>query len=182
MSFRATETIHAGRAFRVTARARRGPFTARVEDSYESGQARSHVRLGLIPVRSQHHADLARSGRGRLVVESTWLPSAFLPSLGARWHEDAEGDHVTIPIDGEDVRATIDVGPHGEMAGLHLLRWSDFTADGRYGWVPFSAWASAHRSFNGYTIPSDITASWGVGTDREFAFFHATVENVRFSP
>lgn len=183
MAFRATETIHAGRSFRVTASARRGPFAATIEDSYQDGQARSRVRaLGLIPVRSQHGADLARSARGRLVVESTWLPSAFLPSLGAKWSQDAEGDHVAIPIDGDDVQATIHVGPHGEMAGLHLLRWSNVTADGRYGWVPFSARASAHRRFSGYTIPSDITASWGAGTDHEFEFFHATVENVRFSP
>ncbi|MDR0342486.1 MAG: hypothetical protein LBI49_05100, partial [Nocardiopsaceae bacterium] len=86
LPFQATETIHAGRSFRVTARARRGPLTAVVADSYRAGQARSQVRaFGVIPVRVRRGADLARSARGRLVAESVWLPPAFLPGHRVRW-------------------------------------------------------------------------------------------------
>lgn len=54
MPFRATETIHAGCSFRVTANARRGPIRATIEDTYDSTGARARVHaFGIIPVRSQ---------------------------------------------------------------------------------------------------------------------------------
>nr|WP_218160442.1 DUF6544 family protein [Amycolatopsis marina] len=181
MPFRATETIHAGRSYRVTAHARRGPLRAKIEDTYDAGRARSRVRvLGIIPVRSQDGADLVRSARGRLVVESTWLPSAYLPAYGTRWSAGDDGENITVPIDGEDIEAVLHLGAEGELVELRLLRWSNLTEDGRYGWVPFSAKVHAHRSFDGYTIPSDIRASWATGTEREFEFFHATVEHAQF--
>lgn len=183
MPFHATETIQAGRSYRVIARARQGPLWATVHDSYQRGHARSRLlAFGIIPVRSGRGADVDRSARGRLVVESTWLPSTFLPAYGATW-SDGEGFlHVTVPVDGEQVRATMSLGHDGELVELTLLRWSDLTEDGTYGWVPFAARVTAHRTFNGITIPSTITATWAAGTEREFDFFHASVDDARFTP
>jgi hypothetical protein len=181
MPFRATETIKAGCSFRVTAQARRGPMRATIADTYDSTGARARVHaFGVIPVRSQSGPDLTRSARGRLVVESTWLPSAFLPVNGVRWQAGRPGEKVTVPVHGDTVEAILRLGPDGELAALQLQRWSNFTDDGHFGWVPFSATATAQRTFGGYTIPSEITATWAPGTGREFDFFHAHVEDVEF--
>jgi hypothetical protein len=40
----------------------------------------------------------------------------------------------------------------------------------------------AERSFGDYTIPWRLRASWWAGTDREFEFFRATVQQAHFSP
>ncbi len=74
-------------------------------DGHEQGVATAQVRLfGLIPVMDHHGADVARSARGRLVVESTWLPSSFLPEFGAHWSEEGSLPQLTMSIDNEDVR------------------------------------------------------------------------------
>ncbi|MGW0732465.1 DUF6544 family protein [Streptomyces sp. NPDC002851] len=182
MPFRATETIRAGVSYQVTAHARRGPVRATIEDTYAGGQASSCVRaFGIIPVRTQRGPDLARSARSRLVVESTWLPSAFHPSLGGTWSDHPEGSHLTMPVDGQEIHADFRLGPHGELAELRLCRWSNLTDTGAYDWVAFRARAEAENSFDGYTIPSEIRASWRAGSEQEFDFFHAIVENARFS-
>ncbi len=181
MPFEATERIRAGSSFQVDARARLGPFSAKIEDSYGAGAARSRVRLqGVVPVRSRRGADLARSARGRLLVESTWLPSAFLPAYGARWSTADGSNTVTLPIDGEDVEATMQLGSDGELDALSLMRWSDLTEDGHYDWVPFEAMVASHRTFGGYTIPSELTATWAPRTERELEFFRARVEDAQF--
>src|SRR5438876_8540377 len=83
-------------------------------DWYEQGVATAQVRLfSLIPVMGCHGADLARSARGRLVVESTWLPSSFLPEFGAHWSEEGSLLQLTMSIDNEDVRVTMRVESDG---------------------------------------------------------------------
>lgn len=182
MHFRATEMIRAGVSYQVTAHARRGPVRATIEDTYANGQARSRVRaFGIIPVRTERGPDLTRSARSRLVVESTWLPSAFHPALGGIWSDRPYGSHLTLPVDGQETHADFHLGPHGELTELRLRRWSNLTDTGAYGWVAFRATVEAERSFDGYTIPSEILASWRAGSEQEFDFFHAIVENARFT-
>jgi len=128
LSFRGRETIEAGRSFHVTARACLGPLLVTTRDWYEQGVATAQVRLfGLIPVMSRHGPDLARSARGRLVVESTWLPSSFLPEFGAHWSEEGSLLQLTMSIDNEDVRVTMRVESDGLLRELSLQRWSDLT-------------------------------------------------------
>jgi hypothetical protein len=184
LPFQATELIGAGRSYRVSARAGRGPLRATIEDVYEGGRARSRLRaFGTVTIRSERGDDLARSARGRLVVDSTWLPSAFLPSLGVRWSdEDGNGVRLSVPVDGEDVDATLGLGADGALRAIRLPRWSNLTPDGRYDWVPFSARVEAERTFGGYTIPSAVTAVWHLCIDQAFEFFHAAVSDVQFRP
>ena len=205
MPFHATETIRAGASFHVTARARRGPFRATVEDVYtadgatgggdcgaglsegfvEEGptgheHAVSRVRaFGFLPLRSDDGIDLARSFRSRLVVESTWLPSAFHPSLGAVW---ADGGRATLPVGGHRIDADLEIGPGGALTGLRLLRWTDLDGDGRLCQVAFHARPEAERTFGGYTIPSELRAGWYPESGPAFDFFHAVVEDARFLP
>lgn len=183
LSFRGRETIEAGRSFRVTARASLGPLPVTTRDAYEPGAATSQVRLlGLIPVMSRQGANVARSDRGRLVVESTWLPSSFLPQFGAHWSEEGSLLHLSVPIENEDVRATMRLESDGLLRELRVERWSDLTDDGKYTWIPFAAHTVAERTFGDYTVPSRLRASWWAGTEREFEFFQTEVDSIAYSP
>lgn len=183
LSFRGRETIEAGRSFHVTARASLGPLLVTTRDWYEQGVVTAQVRLfGLIPVMSRHGPDLARSARGRLVVESTWLPSSFLPEFGAHWSEEGSLLQLTMSIDNEDVRVTMRVESDGLLRELSLQRWSDLTDDGSYAWIPFASHTEEERTFGDYTVPSRLRASWWAGTDREFEFFRAVVDTIHYSP
>jgi hypothetical protein len=182
LSFRGRETIEAGRSFHVTARASLGPLLVTTQDGYDQGVATSQVRLfGLIPVMNRHGADVARSDRGRLVVESTWLPSSFLPEFGSRWSEEGSLLQLSMPIDHEDVRVRMQLESDGLLRELSLERWSDLTNDGRYTWIPFAAHTEAERTFGDYTVPSRLHALWWAGTDREFEFFRTEVDTIHYS-
>jgi hypothetical protein len=183
LSFRGRETIELGRAYHVTARAHLGPLPITTRDWYEKGDTSSRILLfSFIPVKTRHGADAVRSARGRLVVESTWLPSTFLPEFGARWSEEGEISSLEMPIDNEDVQVTMHLESDGQLRELSLQRWSDLTDDGSYAWIPFAARTEAERTFGDYTVPAQIRASWWAGTDREFEFFRTVVDNIQYSP
>jgi hypothetical protein len=183
LSFRGRETIEIGQAYRVTARAHFGPIPVTTLDWYEKGNASVRILLfGVLPVMTRHGTDAARSGRGRLVVESTWLPSTFVPQWGAHWSEDGGDLQLTIPIDNEDVQATMRLEADGRLRELHLQRWSDLTDDGSYAWISFVSYMEAERTFGDYTVPAQIRASWWAGTDREFEFFRTVVDDIQYSP
>jgi hypothetical protein len=184
LPFRAREALQAGSGFVFSARARLGPLPVTTQDRYQAGHGDSRIRLlGVIPIVTKRGPDVDRAMRSRLVVESVWLPSAFLPEVGAAWSEDQNGSlRVTLPVHGEDVQAIMRVGPAGELRGMRLDRWSDLTDDRASTWIPFESQVEAERSFGGYTIPWRLRASWWAGTDREFEFFRATVQQAHFSP
>jgi hypothetical protein len=116
-----------------------------------------------------------------LVVESIWLPSAFLPTCGSAWSEQDGQLRLVVPVHGEEVAATLRLGPAGELRELHIERWSDLTDDGSYTWIPFATQVTAERTFGDYTIPSEVQATWWSGTEREFAFFRAMVDDATFA-
>lgn len=182
LSFRARETLVAASGFVFSARARLGPLPVTTDDRYEAGHAESRVRLlGLLPIVTRRGPDADRAMRGRLVVESVWLPSAFLPRAGASWAEQDGHLRVTVPVHGEEVHANVRLGPAGELREMRMDRWSDLTDDRSYTLIPFETRAETERSFGDYTIPVQLRAAWWAGTEREFEFFHATVEQAAFA-
>src|SRR5947208_17149527 len=105
-----------------------GPLLVTTRDWYEQGVATAQVRLfSLIPVMGCHGADLARSARGRLVVESTWLPSSFLPEFGAHWSEEGSLLQLTMSIDNQDERVTMRVDSDGLLRELESPGGDNFT-------------------------------------------------------
>lgn len=182
LPFRARETLVAASGFVFSARARLGPLPVTTEDRYEAGHAESRIRLlGLLPIVSRRGPDADRAMRSRFVVESIWLPSAFLPDAGASWTEKDGHLHVTVPVHGDDVHATVRLGPAGELREMRMDRWSDLTDDRRYTLIPFDTRVETERSFGDYTIPVQLRAAWWAGTEREFEFFHASVEQTTFA-
>jgi len=168
--------------FVFSARARLGPLPVTNDERYQDGHADSRIRLfGLVPVMTKRGSDADRAMRSRLVVESVWLPSTFLPAAGARWATTGDGGlRVRIPVHGEDVSAQLRVGAGGELLAMNLERWSDLHDGGAYGPVPFETEVAAEDSFGACTIPSRLRAYWWAGTPRQFEFFRATVRQATF--
>ena len=182
LSFHGRETIELGRAFRVTASSRLGPLPVTTQDSYAQGDASSRILLlGFLPIMTRRGKDAAHASQSRLVVESTWLPSTFLPQFGAQWTEQEGSLHLTIPVNGEDVQVTMQLNSQGGLRQFSLRRWSDLTDDGRYAWIPFVSNIDAERTFGDYTVPSQIRSAWWPGTEREFEFFRTSVEDIDYS-
>jgi len=182
LRFRARETLVAATGFVFSARARRGPLPVTTNDRYVDGHADSRIRLfGVLPIVTRRGPDADRAMRSRLVVESVWLPSAFMPEAGAIWADDGGGLRLTLPVHGEDVRASVRVGASGELRTMRLDRWSDLTDDHTYASIPFETRVEAERRFGSCTIPSHLRSVWWPGTDREFEFFQATVQQASFS-
>lgn len=115
------------------------------------------------------------------MVESTWLPCSFLPEYGSRWYEEADNLKLVVPVDSEDVEVALRLGPEGQLRELSCRRWSDLTDDGSYAWIPFASYAEAEQTFGDYTVPSQVRAVWWAGTDRQFDFFIASVDDVQYS-
>jgi len=182
LPFSAHQEVQGGHGFQFEARAWLGPLPVTTEEQYDGNEAYSRIRLlGLIPVSTKAGPDVQRAARQRLLVESIWLPSAFLPESGATWSEQNGQLRLTVPVHGEEVEARLRIGPAGELRELHIKRWSDLTDDSNYAWIPFAAQIAAERTFGDYTIPSEVQATWWAGTEREFAFFRATVDNATFA-
>lgn len=182
LHFTAQEEIRCDEGFVFTARARLGPLPVMIQDRYEAGSAESQIRLlSLIPLSTKRGVDANRAAASRLVVESVWLPSTFLPAAGATWSITTEMLRVSIPVHGEEIECQIELGPNGELRMMQLDRWSDLTDDGRYRMIPYSVHVDAERSFGDYTIPAQIEAFWSAGTEREFSFFRGTVERACFT-
>ena len=181
LPFSAHQEIQAGQSLHFEARAWLGPLPITTEERYDGDAAHTRIRLlGLIPVASKGGPDIQRAARQRLIVESIWLPSAFLPMCGAKWTEQDGQLRLAIPVHGEEVLAALRIGPAGELRELHIERWSNLTDDGGYTWIPFAAQVTAERTFGDYTVPSEVQATWWTGTERAFAFFHATVDEAIF--
>jgi hypothetical protein len=182
LAFRATETIDVNNGFEFQARARLGPLPVTTQDRYTAGHGASQIRLlGWLPILSKRGADTDHAMRSRLVVESAWLPSAFVPANGAHWTQEGDVIGVAVPVHGELVHARLELGPAGELQAMRLDRWSDLTDDQTYGPIPFETCIENERTFSDLTIPSELHATWWAGTDRAFRFFEATVDDASFT-
>jgi hypothetical protein len=183
LPFRARETLVAASGVVFSARARLGPLPVTTQDRYQDGHADSRIRLlGVIPIVTKRGPDADRAMRSRLVVESGRLPSAFPPDTGAVWAQENGRLRLTLPVHGEDVQASLRTGPAGELRDMRLDHWSDLTDDRSSTLIPFETRVEAERRFGDYTIPSQLRSAWWAGTDREFEFFSATVQQATFSP
>jgi hypothetical protein len=182
MSFHARETITLGQGYCMDAHARLGLLPITTHDSYEAGAVSSRLSLfGLLPLKNRHGADAARSARGRLIAESTWLPTTFLPESGAHWSEERDHLHLSVPVDGQIVQVYMHVEADGRLRQFSLLRWNNLTNDRKYAWIPFATYIDAERTFGDYTVPSVLRSSWWAETDREFEFFRAKVDDVHYT-
>jgi len=137
---------------------------------------------GIIPVVNAHNQDITRSAIGRFVGESFWLPSALLPQNSVDWQAiDDNTIEASMKVDDEPVILKFVIDSKGKVLKVSLLRWGDKTEDGSHTYIPFGGEVLSEKTFEGFTIPSQINVGWWFGTDKYFDFFRANVEQAEFS-
>src|SRR5512133_1428099 len=149
-AFRATEQIHMDRSFKLTSLSHLGPMPMRLLDQYRPDQASAQRLLfGRIPIKTQRGPDLNRAAHSRVMLDSAWLPTAFLPQHGARWFKKDGALRLEAKIAEDRVELTPQLGPEGGLQEVYCLRWSNLTEGGGYAWVPFSSLMQAEKTFEG---------------------------------
>ena len=134
--------------------------------------------LGLFPVMQVSGVDLTRSGVGRVHVESIWLPSVLCnPDIS--WMElntsQVEANFTAL---GEPAKLTLTINNQGVLEQAKIDRWGNPEGEA-FHYVDFGGIAEASKTFEGYTIPTELRAGWFFGSDRfesEGEFFHCTID------
>ena len=154
----AEEVIAPRRGFVWKAEIRMGRLLLKGADYYADGRARVRFGLfGLIPLVRACGPGVSRSARGRLAVESVWVPSGLLPQQGVTWEAvDETHAKATFTIDGEELSLTLEIDHEGHLREVVLPRWNE--DEGEY--LPFAAVITEEHEFDGYTIPTAISAGW----------------------
>jgi hypothetical protein len=184
LPFHARQILAPPEGFVWNASVGKGVTRFRGADLYAAGRGRVAFRLwDLLPIARAGGPDVARSARGRLAIESIWLPASLLPTRGATWTAiDDQTAQVTVPIDGEESALTLTIAPDGRLRSVAMERWGSQTTDGLHASIPFGADVVAERTFGGYTVPSELAVSWWYGTDHAFDCFRAQVSRATYLP
>ncbi len=136
-----------------------------------------HRAFGRLALVDQSGPDLTRSAVGRLVSELVWTPAVALDP-GIVWKR-VDDDAVTavLPHHGEAHEVTITVDPTGALRRVTMLRWASI-ARGPYQLHPFGAEIHRDGAFDGFTVPTRITAGYDPDSPRwpDCAFIDITVD------
>ena len=185
-SFVARERLEAGTGFHWAGRLRYGPLVLTGVDQLHSGRASLDFRLfGVVPFLRASGPDVVRAARGRLAIESMWLPSSAHPELGARWStpEPAEPNRaeIRLTVDGEEAVVKLVVAADGRVESAWVRRWGDPMGSGTYGLHPFGGVLDGETSFGDYTIPARLRAGRDFGTPAYRESFRFEINRASFS-
>lgn len=182
LPFRASQVLAPPTGFVWEASAGRGLMRFSGADTYGYGRGRVAFRLwDLVPVARAGGADVSRSARGRLAIESIWQPASLLPHQGVRWTAvDEQTARATVTIDGEAIPLTVTIAANGRLLFAHMDRWGNLTASGHYAPIPFGADILEETELGGYTVPSRLSVRWWYGTSDAFEFFRARLTRATY--
>ncbi len=180
LPMRAREIISV-KGFIWQAKIGRGLMQFQGADSCVDGTGKVQFSLwGLLPIVDASNANITRSSIGRLVAEYIWLPSALLPQYGVNWQAlDENTIQASLKVDGEPVTLTLTIDADGKLIKLSFPRWSDLAKEKDWTYIPMGGEFLAERTFNGYTIPSQVILGYDFGT-QYFESFQATLEQAEF--
>jgi hypothetical protein len=154
------------------------------EDRYLDGEGAMEWKLwGLIPVVNGASPHITRAARGRFLAEAAvWLPGLLLPQEGTSWRRiDDEAAEAVIEMTGAPFSLRFSIGPDGRLQKIAFHRWGNVGTDkGRWTEIPFGVTFAEEGTFGGYRLPTQVTASWWFGTDRQFDFFEAGITSAKF--
>jgi hypothetical protein len=170
-SFRGTEVLTPLEGFIWSVRA--GVISG--YDRYARGAGEMRWKLfGLVPVMRADGPDVSRSAAGRFAAEGVWVPTALLPRFGVAWSA-VDDRHVVavLRVDAHELTVHYALDDDDRVRACWFDRWGDPDETGVFALHPFGLEATAHRTFDGVTIPSGGLAGWHWGTDRwpDSAFF-----------
>jgi hypothetical protein len=152
-------------------------------DRYLAGEGEMRWRLlGLVPVMRASGPDVSRSAAGRAAAEAAWVPTSLLPRFGVGWSA-VDDRHIVaeLRLDGHEVELQLRLDEQAHIAACSFQRWGDPDGTGTFGLHPFGMEATAHRTFEGLTIPSAGHAGWHHGTERweDGVFFRYEITDLR---
>jgi hypothetical protein len=152
-------------------------------DRYTRGSGELRWRLlNAIPVMSAAGADVTRSAAGRHAAELLVAAPAVALDPRVSWQPvDGNRAQAGIALDGHEQDMTVKVGSSGALQEFVMMRWGK-PAGVEYGAYVFGAALTDDATFDGVTIPRQVTAGWHYGTDRwdEGAFIRWTVDDARY--
>lgn len=146
--------------------------------------------LGLFPIVRASGDDITRSAIGRVQSESIWLPSIFCRE-GVSWQASAEALKVNFTSYDRPVELTLTTDTTGQLQTVMMQRWGNPT-NSEFQLLPFGGIIEAEKTFDGYTIPTQVRIGWYLGrgsagvapsTNRfepEEEFFRAVVDRASF--
>lgn len=183
LSLRAEQVLARDRGFLWRASARMGPLVLAAVDFYLDGDARMRIALyDLVPIVNASGADVARSARGRLMIEGVALPSALLPGPNVQIEGvDDSRFTVTTRLHGETTTVTLTVDEAGRLQEFVLPRWGDVTDDGSFRYIPYGGTATAERTIGGYTVPTRLAGGWWYGTEQYLEVIRLEVDGIEFA-
>ncbi|NHA14072.1 DUF6544 family protein [Thioalkalivibrio sp. XN279] len=128
------------------------------------------------PALRRRGPELARSATGRMMVELAWLPAALTPQRGARWSR-GDTDRAVVTVPGSTTPMTVLVSDDGRLLEASVLR-RRLAPDGRSALAPYGIVVEAEARFGDFTVPSELVAAWGIGTDDRYDFMRVFVEDI----
>lgn len=134
-------------------------------DRYSDGTGEMRWRLAhILPVMSAEGDDVTASAVGRLAGELALLPTAYQTAIWT--YADAPDRFVGhMSIDGRHEDVTFHIAGSGRLREVRSSRWGNPLGE-PYGRYPFGVACYGRETFDGITVPRDITAGWFIGTDR----------------
>ncbi|MBB6050793.1 DUF6920 family protein [Armatimonas rosea] len=183
LSFRAEQVIRWHQGFIWRATVFKYGLPIRGTDSLINGQgAMSWKLLGLVPVMQATGPDTTRSAIGRAQVESVWLPSVLCQPDVIWSQSDELHPNARRTLHDETSTLRLAVDESGRPQSASLLRWGN--PDGMaFPYENFGGLFEEEKSFDGYTLPTQVRVGWHFGTPRfktDGEFFRATIESARF--
>jgi hypothetical protein len=183
MPLEADQILVKERGFVWKATAQMGPLIVTATDHYLNSNGRMRIALfGLVPIISATGPDLSRSAMARLVIEGVTLPSTLLPGPNVNIEVvDSSRFSVITQLDGETTPITVAVDPSGRPMEVTMQRWGNLTDDGSYQFIPYGMQITGERTFDGYTIPTEVAGGWWYGTEQYLEVIRLSVDRARLS-
>lgn len=175
--------VHRGFVWRATIKMHGLPVMG--SDRWVDGEGRVRWKLlGILPIANESGPAVGRSAAGRASIEGVFLPPALLAE-SLSWEEvDAGHAAARVRLGDEVSRIELAAGVDGALEEASMLRWG--TPDGvgtDFRLAPFGCIVEAERTFEGFTIPSEVRVGWHFGTDRfeeEGEFFRCVIDEATF--
>lgn len=184
LPFTAEQIISAEHGFLWKATVQAGILPISGFDQLLNGQGGMEWKVfGLIPIVRAWSADTTRSAIGRFHGESIWLPSLLLTPT-TLWHELSD-DHLALCLNsfGESTTLTFQLSHQGQLSALQFLRWGELTKTS-YDYRSFGGTLTNEKTFQGYTIPTEIKVGWNFTFDCSDSwngeFFRASITEAQF--
>jgi Family of unknown function (DUF6544) len=140
-----------------------------------------HRAFGRVAIVNQSGPDLTRSAAGRLVSELIWTPAAALDP-GIAWNPvDDRTVNARLSYGDRTHEITLTVAATGALQKVTMLRWASVDR-GPYRLHPFCAEVHREATFDGYTVPTRVTAGYDHESPRwpDCAFIQLTVDSAAF--